>query len=1193
MRAATTSALVICIGLAGLATGQTLTAQADYSDSYNGRQLLWKTARYVEPARSGGGTIDIQFGLARPEGYDPQATTKYPLVLYLHGAGARGSNLSSVLNRQTAREFAWHGQGDGPYAAFVMAPQVPSGQMWADSHWSNGTYVQSDATYTDSMYLTDQLLKALSDPDTALPLEGVLGIDVADVDVKRIYVVGDSMGAVGTWDIVGRHPGLFAAAISSAGTGPGNRVAEILETPFWAIHGTIDSLVPNHLPSTQDPDGAGSLGMLGLIDPTFDNTASTDLVTLDDFRTADDDPTPDDRLIYTEFPSNYNHATVATQWTTLTSGTKEWLFAHEVIRGEAQEPSPPDEGLFVAPDAVLNWLAGEGAIAHTVYFGTDEAAVANATEGIPAGDTAFDPGPLEPGATYYWRVDEFDGTETHEGPVWSFTVTPEGSGGLKAEYYSGVAEPAGEPVVRRTDPQIDFKWDQEPPDPAVDRTLFAARWRGEIQIPVDDTYTFILRSNDGSRLYIDDRLIIEDWGQHAPRDSEGEIELTAGAHSVFVEYMQQGNNAGVQWLWKSPRIERQIVPSVTLSPVVRARLVAPAVGGADVSQALRLLWEAAGPGMLHDVYFGADAATVQAADPNTEGIYLGRQAETSILVEGLDLGATYYWRVDETDSDGPVQGPVWDFTTADFVVIDDVENYTAQPGEEVFTAWDGGYLGNGTGSTVGYVETPYVERQIVRSGRQSLPMQFDNDGQFADAQGLPVDATYSEISQAFEPARDWTQVDGRDLISLGIAWRGLATNPAEPFYVAVEDSAGSVAVVMNPDAEAIQSTEWEEWWIDLAELAAKGLDPSSVAKLTIGVGDPAVVGGTGTLYLDDIRLYDAAALPPFVAVAPAESFAATGDGGSVLSIDGFGVDLMILGTTTLASASRARGNDPKNADDLELSTVASADGWCKVLFDEPVKTVFLADNGGDGRGYVQALDAEANPIGGLAEWGPDSFLTTGYMFAGEAGGCMSVHAKAVIYGVQFLPLEGDESIQMELVAAPALPLTPIRPPVRIEIAPATSFEATGDGGTVLAFNGIAVEQMVLGTTSFPNPPKHAHYPPQYADDFDLSTAASGDDQPYVMIQYDQPVTTIFIAENGGNDKGYAQALDLDGTPLGDPVEFSPASFLKTAYRFVGQPGGAMVIEANVPIYGIQFSPLEGAALGIDPISAPALPAVAP
>jgi predicted esterase len=251
-------------------------------------------------------------------------------VLYLHGAGARGDN-NAALVRSTARFFAKSARTNpGEWNAFVVAPQCASGFRWVEWNWGSGPYNQTDTpgnTYGEYMHLAENLLHYLTDNANNGPLFSVLGLEADDIDLSRIYVVGDSMGAYGTWDIVARQPGFFAGAISSGGSGPKNRLDELRLTPFWAIHGEGDTTVPNYLPSAGDPDGAGSLGMLGLLDPSFDGVSSTDIIYVDNPLTSADDP-PETWMdfIYSEFP-NAGHAPAA-DWTTRpTYGVREWLFA--------------------------------------------------------------------------------------------------------------------------------------------------------------------------------------------------------------------------------------------------------------------------------------------------------------------------------------------------------------------------------------------------------------------------------------------------------------------------------------------------------------------------------------------------------------------------------------------------------------------------------------------------------------------------------------------------------------------------------------------------------------------------------------------------------------------------------------------------------------------------------------------------
>jgi hypothetical protein len=97
-----------------------------------------------------------------------------------------------------------------------------------------------------------------------------------------------------------------------------------------------------------------------------------------------------------------------------------WSF--KITPSTAHDPEPADGAEFVEPDVTLRWEPGFGSKLHTVYLGDNFAEVSNATGGHPLGTPSYNPGLLQSGKTYYWRVDEFDGRETHKGDVWHFTV---------------------------------------------------------------------------------------------------------------------------------------------------------------------------------------------------------------------------------------------------------------------------------------------------------------------------------------------------------------------------------------------------------------------------------------------------------------------------------------------------------------------------------------------------------------------------------------------------------------------------------------------------------------------------------------------------------------------------------------------------------------------------------------------------
>jgi hypothetical protein len=97
-----------------------------------------------------------------------------------------------------------------------------------------------------------------------------------------------------------------------------------------------------------------------------------------------------------------------------------WSFS--VVPQTAYNPDPADGAEFVDPNAILSWAGGYGSKLHTIYLGDNYEDVNNATDGMSAGTPSYDPGTLEREKVLYWRVDEFDGFETHKGDVWSFTT---------------------------------------------------------------------------------------------------------------------------------------------------------------------------------------------------------------------------------------------------------------------------------------------------------------------------------------------------------------------------------------------------------------------------------------------------------------------------------------------------------------------------------------------------------------------------------------------------------------------------------------------------------------------------------------------------------------------------------------------------------------------------------------------------
>jgi hypothetical protein len=527
----------------------------------------------------------------------------------------------------------------------------------------------------------------------------------------------------------------------------------------------------------------------------------------------------------------------------------------------AFEPVPGDGSKFIDPEnPVLNWTIGFEAKQHIVYFGDDFDTVANATGGPTSGIIGYNPGHLEFGKTYYWRVDQSDGGTTYKGDVWSFTTAKEG-GGIRGDYYKGMN--FENHVLTRIDSRVNFSWGSGEPDPAVGADSFSVRWTGEVEAAFTETYTFYVTADDGVRLWVDGIQLVDGWVDQSATEYSKKIDLIAGnMYRVVMEMYENGGDAVAQLRWSSPSTPKQLIPQAALAPPVKANRPSPYNLAAGTKMTPILRWSAGDYAASHEVYFGTDANAVANATTSSPE-YKGTKA---LGDESYDPGklawySTYFWRVDEVNSvnpEGPWIGNLWSFTTGDFIVIDDFEDYDT--GEnQIWYSWHDGlgygspgidpyYAGNGTGAAVGDETTAsYTEETIVHGGRRSMPLGYDND-----KQGL---AKYSEVELTLTAPREWTE---ESVTELSLWFYGDSANDAEPLYVVVSNNTGTPVVVVNDDANAAQIDTWTEWVIPLQSLADQGIDLTNVTSIAIGLGikgNTTTPGGSGKMYFDDIRLY--------------------------------------------------------------------------------------------------------------------------------------------------------------------------------------------------------------------------------------------------------------------------------------------------------------------------------------------------
>ena len=126
------------------------------------------------------------------------------------------------------------------------------------------------------------------------------------------------------------------------------------------------------------------------------------------------------------------------------------------------------------------------------------------------------------------------------------------------------------PAVNRVDKTINFESTQEGFHGTSLVDFFYIRWTGKIRVPKDGNYAFTLESDDGSRLFIDGKQIIDHNGLHAMEEKSGEAELKAGDHTLKVEFFENDVDAGCILKWQPPGASKEVVPATALFHVASA-----------------------------------------------------------------------------------------------------------------------------------------------------------------------------------------------------------------------------------------------------------------------------------------------------------------------------------------------------------------------------------------------------------------------------------------------------------------------------------------------------------------------------------------------------------------------------------------------------------------------------------------------
>jgi len=168
----------------------------------------------------------LPYRLLRPK--NVVRSERYPLVVFLHGAGERGSDNNLQL-KWCVNDFAKPDM-QAKHPCFVVVPQCPKGGKWVDTPWDQSRSFPMPAEPSPSMRSLIGLIDRL---EREMP-----------IDSNRLYLGGLSMGGYGVWDLVARQPKRFAAAFPICGGGDPAKAKSIAHIPLWVFHGAEDEIVP-------------------------------------------------------------------------------------------------------------------------------------------------------------------------------------------------------------------------------------------------------------------------------------------------------------------------------------------------------------------------------------------------------------------------------------------------------------------------------------------------------------------------------------------------------------------------------------------------------------------------------------------------------------------------------------------------------------------------------------------------------------------------------------------------------------------------------------------------------------------------------------------------------------------------------------------------------------------------------------
>jgi hypothetical protein len=569
-------------------------------------------------------------------------------------------------------------------------------------------------------------------------------------------------------------------------------------------------------------------------------------------------------------------------------------------------PVPDNGAEFIDTDITLTWTPGFGAKLHSVVFGEDYDEVNNAATGSLMGSASYNPGPLQLAKTYYWRVDESDGSTTYQGDVWSFTTLGAVSGpnpadgtvdvkpsvilgwdaGAVAESHEVYLGTDADAVKNATKASPEYKGtkalgdESYAPDNLLLETTYYWRideanstnpdspWPGKIWSFTTGDFFVI----DDFEIYdANDVQIWYSWHDGLGYGAPGTADYYAGngtggavgdetSPSYTEETIVHGGAQSMPFIYDNNKQGFSNYSEVELTLADQRDWTEQGV--TELS-----LWFRGYPasvGSFVEGPTGTYTMTASGADiwDNADQFHYAYKMLTgqgSIIAMIESVQNTNGWAkagvmIRETLEDGSRHAFAC-VTPANGVAFQSRPDPDSASENLNVTGFAAPYWVKLTrdiaGNFVAYHSADGTNWQMIgEGGGRNIQMTsnvYIGLALTSHDDALACEAVFSNVTITGTVSGQWANQD-----------IGITSNNAEPLYVAVSNTAGQPAVVVHDDANASQINTWTEWVIPLQTFADQGIDLVNVDKIALGLGtrgNTTAAGGSGKMFFDDIRLY--------------------------------------------------------------------------------------------------------------------------------------------------------------------------------------------------------------------------------------------------------------------------------------------------------------------------------------------------